>query len=695
MRIKPIPLRLAVIIPFVVGLLLIVLGFLFLINNDYKYLAKAQGFKIVQTIGDATQLELKHLMTEPERITKIFAENVSREGYYKKENLIDIEKYTQNLFPALHNDIPQIAVFGYGDEQGRFVALRSNDAVDDYSLMLSDQRTDNTLVIYSGMDMTSEVIAEYDGYDPRVRPWYTVVKNDSTVRWSEIYVNYDDKMAATISSLTPVLDEKNKLAGVACFDIKLSSLNDYLQTNQYIGTGAIYIVDQDWNLVANSGNETTMAVVPGEPPSGKLLKAVESSNQLVKESSLYLADNTQIAYEPVQFTLAGSEHFILVTALHQSIGLNWNVVVVIPESDLMGYIRTRQNSFIIAILLISTLVVSLGLFALNRVVKPITVSTDAAISLSLGKWDTSLVSKQWAVKETANLVTAFNTMATNLKSSFDEIERLHDQETEKLEQLVHVRTEELKEALRELMDKEKLASLGSLVSGVAHEINTPLGVALTAASYLESTNRESKKLLLEENMTRSDFQHYMEVSEETSLIINTNLQRAAELIKSFKMISVNQNIEGKSTFDLSDYLQSVILSLKHEYKNSNIQIQIHSDQKCMINSYSSAYFQIFTNLIMNSITHGFKDKSTGAIDITLNKTEKELTVIYTDNGSGISQDIIHRIYEPFFTTNRNFGGSGLGLSIVYNIVTGTLGGKIVCESIPDKKTSFTINIPDE
>ena len=695
MRIKTIPLRLAVIIPFVVGLLLIVLGFLFLINNDYKYLAKAQGFKIVQTIGDATQIELKHLMTEPERITKIFAENVSREGYYKKENLIDIEKYTQNLFPALHNDIPQIAVFGYGDEQGRFVALRSNDAVDDYSLMLSDQRTDNTLVIYSGMDMTSEVIAEYDGYDPRVRPWYTVVKNDSTVRWSEIYVNYDDKMAATISSLTPVLDEKNKLAGVACFDIKLSSLNDYLQTNQYIGTGAIYIVDQDWNLVANSGNETTMAVVPGEPPSGKLLKAVESSNQLVKESSLYLADNTQIAYEPVQFTLAGSEHFILVTALHQSIGLNWNVVVVIPESDLMGYIRTRQNSFIIAILLISTLVVSLGLFALNRVVKPITVSTDAAISLSLGKWDTSLVSKQWAVKETANLVTAFNTMATNLKSSFDEIERLHDQETEKLEQLVHVRTEELKEALRELMDKEKLASLGSLVSGVAHEINTPLGVALTAASYLESTNRESKKLLLEENMTRNDFQHYMEVSEETSLIINTNLQRAAELIKSFKMISVNQNIEGKSTFDLSDYLQSVILSLKHEYKNSNIQIQIHSDQKCMINSYSSAYFQIFTNLIMNSITHGFKDKSTGAIDITLNKTEKELTVIYTDNGSGISQDIIHRIYEPFFTTNRNFGGSGLGLSIVYNIVTGTFGGKIVCESIPDKKTSFTINIPDE
>lgn len=284
----------------------------------------------------------------------------------------------------------------------------------------------------------------------------------------------------------------------------------------------------------------------------------------------------------------------------------------------------------------------------------------------------------------------------------DITERLHMQERiaelnrqirESLEEEVAKRTEELKTALSHLVEREKMASLGSLVSGIAHEINTPLGIGVTTASYLEQINRENRLKLTTGKMSRDGLLQFMENLDESITILNTNLYRAAELIKSFKQIAVNQTNELRVKFNLREYIQAVLISLKHAYKNKNYTFEVACPESLFLYSYPGAFSQILTNLIMNSITHGFKGRSAGVVRIQAAATVHSVRLTYSDNGQGIPAANLSRIYDPFFTTNREHGGSGLGLNIIYNLVTTQLGGTIHCTSHPGQGTTFVIEWP--
>ena len=284
----------------------------------------------------------------------------------------------------------------------------------------------------------------------------------------------------------------------------------------------------------------------------------------------------------------------------------------------------------------------------------------------------------------------------------DITERLHLQEhiaelnrqiRESLEGEVAKRTEELRTALSQLLEREKMASLGSLVSGIAHEINTPLGIGVTTASYLDQLNRENRLKLTAGKMSRDGLLQFMESLDESITILNTNLYRAAELIKSFKQIAVNQTSELRVKFNLNEYIQAVLISLKHAYKNKNYTFTVDCPESLILYSYPGAFSQILTNLVMNSITHGFKGRSDGTVRIQAATTDNSVKLTYSDNGQGIPAANMSRIYDPFFTTNREHGGSGLGLNIIYNLVTTQLGGTIHCTSTPDKGTTFIIEWP--
>ena len=238
------------------------------------------------------------------------------------------------------------------------------------------------------------------------------------------------------------------------------------------------------------------------------------------------------------------------------------------------------------------------------------------------------------------------------------------------------------------MEKEKLASLGGLVSGVAHEINTPLGVAVSAASLMEVNNEKYKQLLKEGNLTKTGLISYMESVEETTAILSSNLLRAAELVKSFKAIAVNQASEERTKFNFKEYIGAILLSLKHEYKNRDIKFEVNCPTDLVVDNYSGAFSQIFTNLIMNSLIHGFKDNKSGLISIKVETINDILKIEYSDNGNGMSEEVRRHIFEPFFTTNRGKGGSGLGLNIVYNLVSGKMNGKIGCNSELGVGTKF-------
>jgi len=298
-----------------------------------------------------------------------------------------------------------------------------------------------------------------------------------------------------------------------------------------------------------------------------------------------------------------------------------------------------------------------------------------------------------------------STDVTMIKEAQHEVQELN----EHLEKKVDNRTRELEEANDELentlmelketqnylIHAEKMASLGDLVAGVAHEINTPIGMSLTGITHFIDITNELDTSYKQDDMSQEDFEKYLKNSIQLSQSINTNLVKAANLIKSFKEVSVDQSSEAQRTFNMKEYLEEILLSLHHEIKRKKHTITIECADDLVVTSYPGSFSQIITNFIMNSFIHAFKGETIGNITIEVLRDKNILFLTYTDDGRGITQENLGKIFEPFFTTNRKDGGSGLGLNIIFNIVNTTLKGKVECSSLEGIGVEFKIIIPLE
>jgi len=266
--------------------------------------------------------------------------------------------------------------------------------------------------------------------------------------------------------------------------------------------------------------------------------------------------------------------------------------------------------------------------------------------------------------------------------------KLINSSNEKLEHSL----ENLKLTQEKLLESKKMASLGGLVAGIAHEINTPVGIGLTGVTHFLHLTENIKKDYESENMSREEFEKYINISSDLANQINLNLIRTAHLVKSFKQIAVDQTSEEKRLFNLKNYVNEVLLSINSITKKTNLQISISCDDDIEINSYPGIFSQIVSNFIINSIRHAYKEKEKGNISIFITKDDDVVKLIYTDDGCGIPKENLEKIFEPFFTTNRDGGGTGLGLNIIYNIVNNILKGTIHCESKEGQGTKFIITI---
>jgi signal transduction histidine kinase len=252
----------------------------------------------------------------------------------------------------------------------------------------------------------------------------------------------------------------------------------------------------------------------------------------------------------------------------------------------------------------------------------------------------------------------------------------------------------LKETQNKLVQSEKMASLGGLVAGVAHEINTPIGSALGASSFLVKRVEVIQDKYQNGTLTQKDFEALLTASAESMEIVNGNLLRAAELIRSFKRVAVDQSHEHIQHFDLIEVCRDVISSLRPKYKHLSLEFEWLGDPIVVVNHNPGVIGQIVTNLVMNSIHHGFDGAETGKITISTNLLDDKVTLGYRDNGKGMSEEVKSRIFEPFFTTTRGVGGSGLGMHIVFNLVTQKLNGEIqVVGSEESIGASFVISFP--
>lgn len=269
-----------------------------------------------------------------------------------------------------------------------------------------------------------------------------------------------------------------------------------------------------------------------------------------------------------------------------------------------------------------------------------------------------------------------------------------------LEARVEARTAELVASIArlertqdELVHAEKLASLGSLVAGVSHELNTPIGNALTTASTLQDDAKDFQHIVAEGGIRRSALDGFLQRSVDMSALLVRSCYRAAHLISSFKQVAVDQTSEQQRQFDLLTLIEDNVASLRPSFRGAswNIEVGVPSGIKC--DSYPGPLGQVLVNLIQNAALHAFESKESGLLSISATATADTIEIVLSDNGNGMTEETLERIFEPFFTTKLGKGGSGLGLAICRNIVTGVLGGQLVATSQRGAGSQFILRIP--
>jgi len=270
---------------------------------------------------------------------------------------------------------------------------------------------------------------------------------------------------------------------------------------------------------------------------------------------------------------------------------------------------------------------------------------------------------------------------------------LHDEmltsERDKAEQAL----EELKHTQSQLVESEKMASLGSLVAGISHEINTPLGVARTSASYVEDSVKQLETAFYEGTLTKNEMKEFIDSFNDGIHLMSANLVRASELMNSFKQVSADQSYDQARDFNLNEYLQETLYTLKPNLKRYQVAILLDCSEDISIHSFPGAISQIMTNLIMNSLMHAYSTTDNGTIRIDAKEIDDDIHITYSDDGAGMSEEICRKIFDPFFTTKRGNGGTGLGMHIIYNLISHKLKGTIDVSSTQGKGTTFTIVLP--
>ena len=307
------------------------------------------------------------------------------------------------------------------------------------------------------------------------------------------------------------------------------------------------------------------------------------------------------------------------------------------------------------------------------------------------------------------LVYAINNMRIKLKLEIGKLEEAENALLAlngELEVKVHDRTAKLEKNNKQLQDlldnltlaqdqlvqSEKMASLGQLVAGVAHEVNTPLGICVTSITALKEKVEALQQAIEAQHLSKSFLNDTLKLIMEYEQIIERSLNKSVELIRSFKSVAVEQHTDPEMSINLRQHVYDVVNTVKTLFKQKKYHINVEVDENLTLITYPSAWNQILTNFLMNSHRHGFEDCYEGDISISFIENDGYLTLLYSDNGKGISEDFKKRIFDPFVTTKRGQGGSGLGLNIVFNLVNTKLGGTI--ELLESKEgVCFKVKVP--
>ncbi|MEW9899756.1 ATP-binding protein [Chitinivorax sp. PXF-14] len=368
------------------------------------------------------------------------------------------------------------------------------------------------------------------------------------------------------------------------------------------------------------------------------------------------------------------------------------VVVYFSREDIDAALRAEWLRKVAEVLVVDVGLVLALILSLRMAFDPLEQLRDALFDLAQHDSEEVEELPDNRRDEFGDVVRGFNQIQRKLKSVIER-RRQAEHEAREASRKTEQAYVELKAAQDSLLQSEKLASLGGLVAGVAHEINTPVGVSLTSASVLKEATEHIRRSLDEGAVRKSEITAYIDTADESARLIMANAERAAHLIQSFKQIAADQTSEVRRKFDLHEYIDEVITSLHPKIKHTKAQIEVTCPNNVLMDGYPGAFAQVLTNLTINALTHAFEPDLPGTISIQVALHDSMISLEFSDDGKGIGADNLSRIFDPFFTTRRGQGGTGLGLNIVYNIITQQFGGAIAVQSELGRGTRFTLRFP--
>lgn len=365
--------------------------------------------------------------------------------------------------------------------------------------------------------------------------------------------------------------------------------------------------------------------------------------------------------------------------------------------------RAEQNNSILRICLIMLVTFVVTLFLGLRISRRLHEMALASKEIVLGNYTQPI--QVSGHDELATLAEHFNLMAVEVNRKIQETTELNQTLEDKVAQrtfeyelsnrLLEENLQHLKTAHDQLVQSEKLAALGAIVAAVAHELNTPIGNCLAVASTMQNDTTALEKEMGRGELRRIQLQEYVETVAEGLGLLLRGLDRAVKLVTSFKQVAVDQIAERRRAFDLKEVVEGVIALMQTTLKATPYQVELDVPAGVEMNSYPGPVEQIITNLVNNSVLHGFHGRDHGVIRIAASLEGEKVRLLYSDDGLGMPEKVLRHIFDPFFTTRLGSGGSGLGMSICYNLVTGPLGGALAVNSTPGQGCEFSIVLPLE